>query len=130
MVMARFKIPFATAHNGLIELALGAGIPALLSFLVAIGALLVSPFSWLGRARFPVHRAAAAVAVGICGYFVTVNSLETFIGANLLPWALFVMVCTIAARSLTRGEPPSATAPADTAEGADATNSAPRDEPI
>ena len=99
-IVERFDVPFATAHNGLLEVALGAGIPAMVVVAVAIGALVWQPFSWLAATRPGPERRRASVAVAICGYFVAVNSLETFIGANLLPWAMLVMVCTISAREL------------------------------
>ena len=64
-IVERFDVPFATAHNGLLEVALGAGIPAMVVVAVAIGALVWQPFSWLAATRpGPERRRASAGATG------------------------------------------------------------------
>lgn len=93
-VVARFKIPFATAHSGLIEVAIGAGLIAgACAFVVLLGCALTGI---RGAAERPSW--ATFVGLGAIGYALSVNLLETFIGANLLPWAL--LLCATAIISL------------------------------
>jgi exopolysaccharide production protein ExoQ len=40
------------------------------------------------------------VTMGLVGYVVAVNQLETYVGANLLPWALLVGGAATCARTL------------------------------
>lgn len=101
-VVKRFRIPFATAHNGILEIAVGAGIPAALCFVVAAVGLIGLTIRYAVQTRAQPHKFEGAVALMLAGYVAAANQLETFIGANLLPWALFVCVGTIAARQLHR----------------------------
>lgn len=94
-VVARFRIPFATAHSGVIEVAVGAGLIAAACAVIVLG----------GGAILAIRSAAERpswatyVGLGAIGYALSVNLLETFIGANLLPWSLLLCVATILAAS-------------------------------
>ena len=54
-------------------------------------------------ARPGVQRAVGVVALGFVGYVVAVNQLETYVGANLLPWALLIALGAACARQLRAG---------------------------
>lgn len=101
-VVARFKIPFATAHNGVLEVALGAGIPAAVAVVTVMVVSLLIATRWFAR----TGSAAAGVGLALVVYALAVNHLETFVGANLLPWVLLLTVTTDAAtRPATDGAP-------------------------
>lgn len=92
-VVARFKIPFATAHSGVIEVAIGAGLIA-----AACAAIVLGGCAILGiRSAAERPSWATYVGLGALGYALSVNLLETFIGANLLPWSLLLCVAAVLA---------------------------------
>ena len=102
-VVDRFNVDFSTAHNAVIEMLLAAGVFGAILLLVTMGAL-IWPTMRLAVQRGPDHR-IGVVAVGLVGYVVAVNQLETYVGANLLPWALLVAVAAACVRRLDEVDP-------------------------
>jgi len=77
----------ATAHNGLVEVAVGGGVVA---FAALLGVL------WFGLSNAVREVCGSRQAVGglvVAMYFMLANSGETFIGAHHLPWVLFLGCC-------------------------------------
>lgn len=104
-VVARFEVDFSTAHNAVLEMLLAAGLVGAVLLVVAVGAVV---WPVLGLAARPgAERTLGVVAMGFVGYVVAVNQLETYVGANLLPWALLIALGAACARWLSDepGEP-------------------------
>lgn len=100
-VVGRFDVDFSTAHNAVIEMLLGVGIVGAVLLVAAVGVT-----TWpvvVVAARPGVQRAVGVVALGFVGYVVAVNQLETYVGANLLPWALLIALGAACARQLRAG---------------------------
>ncbi|MHB1139383.1 MAG: O-antigen ligase family protein [Microthrixaceae bacterium] len=77
----------ATAHNGIFEVAVGAGVVALAALLALL---------WMGFADAVGAACARRTATGglvVAVYFFLANSAESFIGAHHLPWVLFLGCC-------------------------------------
>ncbi|MEZ5372268.1 MAG: hypothetical protein R2704_05955 [Microthrixaceae bacterium] len=102
-VVDRFNVDFSTAHNAVIEMLLAAGVLGAILLVVTMGAL-IWPTMRLAVRRGPDHR-IGVVAMGLVGYVVAVNQLETYVGANLLPWALLVAVAAACVRRLDEVDP-------------------------
>lgn len=100
-VVGRFDVDFSTAHNSMIEMLLAAGVVGAV-LLAATAAALVWPPIRLAMEESP-GRNAGVVALGLLGYVAAVNQLETYVGANLVPWALLVGLAAAAGRHLARG---------------------------
>ena len=75
------------AHSGYFEVLIGTGLLGL----VTLGAFLAYAIWLIGRAAWhaPSLWSIWAFALGV--YVLAVNVTETFIGANLLPWALLII---------------------------------------
>lgn len=92
-VVHRFGIPFETAHNALLEVAVGSGLAALIALLV------------VGVASVVIYAAAVPADIGgvvglsALAYVLCVNQFESFVGANLFPWALLVVGVAISTRT-------------------------------
>ena len=87
-VVGRFDVDFSTAHNAVIEMLLGVGIVGAVLLVAAVG---VTTWPIVVVATRPgVQRAVGVVALGFVGYVVAVNQLETYVGANPLPWSPLV----------------------------------------
>ena len=115
-VVGRFDVDFSTAHNAVIEMLLAVGIVGAVLLVAAVGA---STWPVLAVAARPgAQRAAGVVALGFVGYVVAVNQLETYVGANLLPWALLIALGAACARAL-KARPEGSAAPVTGAPGAD-----------
>ncbi len=100
-VVGRFDVDFSTAHNSMIEMLLATGVVGAV-LLAATAAVLVWPPIRLAMEEAP-GRYAGVVALGLLGYVVAVNQLETYVGANLVPWALLVGLAAAAGRHLAEG---------------------------
>lgn len=97
-VVARFNVDFSTAHNAVIEMLLATGVFGALLLVATVGAL-IRPAVQL-TAHSGGDRRLGVVTMGLVGYVVAVNQLETYVGANLLPWALLVGGAATCARTL------------------------------
>lgn len=79
--------PVQVAHNSLLEVAVGAGVPAAVVLVVVCAMGLQVGVA--EAARSPAQAGALVVAV----YFLGVGVAETVVGANHLLWILFLAVC-------------------------------------
>lgn len=79
--------PLPTAHSGYLEVLLGGGILGAVALLVLL--VVVIRRTWRVERVLVDH--AAVWAIGLVGYGLAVNLLETYIGSNLLVWVLVVM---------------------------------------
>jgi O-antigen ligase len=84
------------AHNGFLEVYLGAGLLGVVA-VVAFCVVLLWQAACLAAARGGLYLWPFAVVL----YALAVNQLESFIGANLLPWVLL----TMAAATIAQWEP-------------------------
>lgn len=76
------------AHNGFLEVGVGAG-------LLALAAVLALTFFGLDTALRPFARGvASSPALLIAVFFLAANSAETFVGAHHSVWVLFLAACT------------------------------------
>lgn len=112
-VVGRFGVDFSTAHNAVIEMLLAAGVLGAVLLVATVGAL-IWPTMQLAANR-GANRWLGVIAVGLAGYVVAVNQLETYVGANLLPWALLVAVAAACGRQLVEGPKPALTDAAELA---------------
>jgi exopolysaccharide production protein ExoQ len=78
--------PIGEAHNGFLEVYLGTGLLGL--GLIVLFALLVL---WATSRQAVLRSGIALWTFAVVLYAVIVNQLESFIGANLLPWVLLTM---------------------------------------
>ncbi len=88
------------AHNGFLEVYLGTG---LLGFVLIVA--FCSLLLWQ-TARIAADRSGEWLwPFALVLYALTANQLETYIGANLLPWVLLTMAATTIAPRRTRASP-------------------------
>ncbi len=78
--------PVGEAHNGFLEAYVGTGLFGLV-LLVAFSLVLL----WTVTRRAAAHDGRALWPLALVLYALAVNQMESFIGANLLPWVLLTM---------------------------------------
>lgn len=91
--------PLPNAHNGYLEVLLGGGPLGVL----ALAGVLVVVLARTWRVSV-VRDVTAAWPLLVVAYALTVNLMETFVGANLLVWVLLLMAASGAPTSFERGQ--------------------------
>lgn len=100
-VAERVGQPIDRAHNGLLEVALGSGLIGTIAFIVLIGGA-------AGDALADATRVSllSDLPLALIVYAAVMNTMESFTGANVLPWALVLAAVTMAQGSYGRGVRP------------------------
>lgn len=105
--------PVYEAHSGYLEILLGVGLIGLALLIVVCVVALVR----VVRAMWFLSNVVAAWSVAMVVYTVVVNLTETFVGPNLLPWAMLCLATGQAVAVMHRASVGAPTAPAFAASG-------------